>query len=63
MAVGAAADLVVVDPTAVTDEASFDEPRRPASGIDMVVVNGARVYAAGRLTNACAGRALRRRRH
>jgi N-acyl-D-amino-acid deacylase len=63
VAVGAAADLVVVDPTAVTDEASFDEPRRPASGIDMVVVNGARVYAAGRLTNACAGRALRRRPH
>jgi len=63
VAVGAAADLAVVDPGAVTDEASYDDPRRPASGIDRVVVNGATVFAAGRLTGSSAGRALRRRRH
>jgi N-acyl-D-amino-acid deacylase len=63
VAVGAAADLVVVDPVGVTDEASYDDPRRPASGIDRVVVNGAMVYAAGRLPGSYAGRAIRRRRH
>jgi N-acyl-D-amino-acid deacylase len=40
VAPGQHADLVVFDPALVRDEASYAEPRRPASGIRHVLVNG-----------------------
>jgi N-acyl-D-amino-acid deacylase len=59
---GFAADLVVLDPTAVTDNATYDDPRRPASGVDRVYVNGGLAFAEGALAARDCGRALRRQR-
>jgi N-acyl-D-amino-acid deacylase len=59
IAPGAAADVVLVDPDAVRDRATYDRPRVPASGIDDVLVAGVPVLAAGELTGATPGRALR----
>jgi N-acyl-D-amino-acid deacylase len=55
---GLAADLVVFDPATVADEADYASPRRPASGVDDVVVNGVHVLRDGQLTGRLAGRAL-----
>lgn len=60
VAPGFAADLVVVDPAAVEDAASYAEPRRPAVGIDDVLVAGLPVLCDGRLTGEPAGTGLRR---
>ena len=57
---GAYADLVMFDAETVADRATFDEPTRPAAGIDVVMVNGAVVYEEGRHTGNRPGRALRR---
>jgi N-acyl-D-amino-acid deacylase len=56
---GAAADLVLVDPDAVTDRATYEAPRTPAVGIDDVLVAGEPVLADGELTGARPGRGLR----
>ena len=56
---GAAADVVLVDPGAVRDHATYDDPRRPATGIDDVLVAGVPVLRGGELTGAAAGRPLR----
>lgn len=40
---------------------AFDEPARPASGIDTVLVNGRPVWRDGAPTGERPGRALRRR--
>lgn len=58
---GAWADIVVFDPNAVCDEATLDDPRRHARGIDAVFVNGTLTYEHGKLTGALAGSQLRRR--
>jgi len=57
---GYVADLVLFDPAAVRDEATFDNPRRQASGIPYVFVNGVPVIDDGRRTDALPGRAIRR---
>jgi len=57
---GAAADLVIFDPATIGSEATYADPRRPASGIDAVIVNGAVVMDHGRLTGACPGVVIRR---
>jgi N-acyl-D-amino-acid deacylase len=57
---GRAADLVVFDPAAVADRATFDTPHRYATGFDLVVVNGHVVIDEGRETGARPGRVLRR---
>ncbi len=57
---GAYADLVMFDAETVADRATFDEPTRPAAGIDVVMVNGAIVREGGRVTGNRPGRALRR---
>ncbi|GMR22640.1 MAG: amidohydrolase family protein [Acidobacteriota bacterium] len=57
---GALADIVVFDPEAVRDEATLDEPRRNARGIDAVLVNGTLTYERGRLSGELAGSILRR---
>ncbi len=59
VAPGAVADLVLVDPDRVQDEATYEDPRRPASGIDDVLVAGVPVLHDGRLTDALPGRPLR----
>lgn len=56
---GHAADLVVLDPATVTDNATYDDARRPATGVDRVYVNGVLAFADGALTATDCGRALR----
>ncbi|MGN9783788.1 N-acyl-D-amino-acid deacylase family protein [Nonomuraea sp. ZG12] len=58
---GFAADVVVFDPLTVGDQATYDTPRTPARGVDDVLVAGRPVLAAGELTGATPGRALRPR--
>ena len=58
--VGDDADVVVFDPDTVADTATFDAPKRPAAGIDLVMVNGRIVWQDGTHTGALPGRALRR---
>lgn len=57
---GLAADLVVFDPLTVGDRATWDEPRRPAVGVDLVLVNGQAVVEAGRPTGRRPGVVVRR---
>lgn len=54
------ADLVMFDPATVRDVATFDDPIRPAAGIDAVWVNGALTYRNQALTGNKAGRFLPR---
>jgi N-acyl-D-amino-acid deacylase len=58
--VGHHADLVLFDPRAVTDSATFEQPRQAADGILEVLVNGVSVLTDGTPTGALPGRALRR---
>ena len=60
IAEGAHADLVVFDPAALRDEATYQEPHRHASGMHCVLVNGTFAIDEGRPTHALAGVALRR---
>jgi len=62
IAPGLKADLVVLDERAVADRATLSEPRRPAAGIDEVIINGVRVVAEGVFRPGAAGRVLRRGR-
>jgi N-acyl-D-amino-acid deacylase len=57
---GYAADLVLFEAETVRDTATYDEPRRQATGIEYVFVNGVATLADGKHTGALAGRALRR---
>lgn len=57
---GAIADVIVIDPDAATDRATYDEPCALAVGIDDVFVAGTAVLRGGALTGAHPGRALRR---
>ena len=57
---GAWADVVVFDPAAVTDRATFGEPHQYATGFRAVLVNGAVVVEEDRHTGAKPGQALRR---
>ena len=57
------ADIVVFDPVAVADQADYEQPERPAAGIDWVFVNGEASWENGNMTAGLgAGRALRSRR-
>jgi N-acyl-D-amino-acid deacylase len=56
---GAWADLVVFDPAAVRDNATFKEPHQYATGFVRVFVNGVAVVENDRHTGARPGRALR----
>jgi N-acyl-D-amino-acid deacylase len=57
---GLAADVVVFDPAAVSDQATYDDGKRLAAGVLHVVVNGELVLHAGQRTAARPGRGLRR---
>ena len=56
---GMFADLVVFDPAAVLDQATFESPHRASVGVRDVFVNGIGVWRDGKPTGAKAGRALR----
>ena len=60
------ADLVLFDPATVTDEATYDDPKREPSGVLAVVVNGelawTRLDGKGRHMNAGSGKMLRYKR-
>jgi N-acyl-D-amino-acid deacylase len=58
---GAHADVVVLDPEAIEDRATLEEPRLRARGVDVVFVNGKAVYRKGGLTGALPGAILRHR--
>ena len=58
---GAYADVLVFDPQRLKEEATYTEPRKLATGMRWVFVNGTAAVADGAPTNALAGRALRKR--
>jgi dihydroorotase/N-acyl-D-amino-acid deacylase len=53
------ADLVIFDPSTVTDVATFEQPNQLSRGIDYVFVNGVAVMSEGRLTPALPGTVIR----
>ncbi|HSM09742.1 MAG TPA: serine hydrolase [Gemmatimonadota bacterium] len=53
------ADLVVFDPTAITDHATFENPHVYATGVHHVFVNGTQVLDDGDHTEALPGRVVR----
>ena len=57
--VGKDADIVVFDPSAVQDHATFDNPHQYATGILDVWVNGVQVLNNGEHTGATPGRVVR----
>ncbi|MDV3129706.1 D-aminoacylase [Mycobacterium sp. 21AC1] len=57
---GFAADLVLFDPDTVADTATYDHPRRAATGFTHVFVRGQLALDDGELTGVTAGRSLRR---
>ena len=60
IAVGAAADIVVIDPERLSDRATYENPRRHPDGVDQVLVNGVPVVRDGQPTGSRPGRVLRR---
>ena len=59
IAVGADADLTVLDPATVIDRATYEDGTIPSAGIPFVIVNGQVVVERGQITNARPGRAIR----
>jgi N-acyl-D-amino-acid deacylase len=57
---GAHADLVVFDAERIIDRATYEEPKRPAEGIELVMVNGVPVWHSGAPTGGRPGRIIRR---
>jgi dihydroorotase/N-acyl-D-amino-acid deacylase len=53
------ADVVVFDPEAVRDRATFDAPNALSEGMEYVLVNGVPVIDAGQMTGARPGKVLR----
>jgi len=60
VAEGAVADLVCFDPETVRDNATYDDPRRAASGVVHVLVGGEPTVRDGVRTQALPGRSVRR---
>ena len=58
VAPGMAADLVVFDAATVRDQATFERPAQPPTGVSHVIVNGVRAVVDGELTGARAGQVL-----
>ena len=57
---GAFADVVVFDPAAIRDAATYTDPQKLAEGVSDVLVNGVPVRLAGAFTEACPGKVLRK---
>jgi N-acyl-D-amino-acid deacylase len=60
VAEGSVADLVCFDPATIRDNATYDDPRRTASGVVHVLVAGEFTVRDGVRTQALPGRSLRR---
>jgi N-acyl-D-aspartate/D-glutamate deacylase len=58
LAGGLFADVVVFDPAAVADQATFDQPHQLSAGVTDVLVNGQLTISGGKFTGELAGRAL-----
>ena len=56
---GMRADLVLFDPSAVRDTATFDRPHSYAEGVSLVMVNGVVVFDGKAMTGERPGRILR----
>ncbi|WP_202845441.1 N-acyl-D-amino-acid deacylase family protein [Luteimonas saliphila] len=56
---GCFADIVVFDPAAIIDHASYDRPQQYATGVGEVFVNGVQVLRDGEHTGATPGRVVR----
>ncbi len=56
---GSFADVVVFDPAAIQDHATFDQPHRYSTGVHHVFVNGVQVLARSEHTGALPGRVVR----
>ena len=52
------ADIVVFDPAAVTDHATYEKPHQYATGVSAVFVNGVQVLKDGQHTGATPGRVV-----
>jgi N-acyl-D-amino-acid deacylase len=59
LAPGYFADVVVFDPIAIRDNATFEEPHQYATGVLHVFVNGVQVLRDGEHTGATPGRVVR----
>jgi len=59
---GMYADITCIDPVAVRDTATYEQPRSLPEGIPYVLVNGRFAVDGGRRTEVLAGRALRGRK-
>jgi dihydroorotase/N-acyl-D-amino-acid deacylase len=55
---GMKADLVVFNPQTITDKSMFGDPHHYSEGVEYVVVNGALVLDAGKMTGERAGKVL-----
>ena len=53
------ADVIVFDPATIRDESTFEEPRKLATGVKHVFVNGALAVENGEYTGERAGRVLK----
>ncbi|MFN0110008.1 MAG: N-acyl-D-amino-acid deacylase family protein [Blastocatellia bacterium] len=56
---GAFADLVLFDPKRINDRATFEKPRRQATGIRIVVINGREIFSDGDAHNEFFGEVIR----
>jgi N-acyl-D-amino-acid deacylase len=59
LAPGYAADIVLFDPDAIQDHATFDDPHQYATGVLHVLINGIPVLQDGEHTGATPGRVVR----
>lgn len=53
---GMAADICVIGPDGLTDHASYGQPTLPASGVELVLVNGVITWRAGQAVPAVPGK-------
>ena len=53
------ADVVIFDPAAITDHATFENPNQLSEGMQYVLVNGVPVIDGGKTINALPGKVLR----
>ena len=60
VAISSVADLVFFDPARVQDKATFQQTHQFSEGFDYVLVNGVLMVEDGKLTDARAGKVLRR---
>ena len=56
---GGFADLVILDPKRINDRATFEKPRREATGIKTVIINGREVFSDGNFHNEFRGEVIR----